>query len=188
MRKDAACLAALCAALLFAPAARAGTYTVVACQVTGGAGINQSWSVEPYSSSGREPADISNYTIPAAPTTCATTTGITLGSSPVAGKSVKASDGAAFVFHAPAGNLVSAIALYRYGQARLSSSGASTYWEAIARAGSTAGGPALGTTAGTDYCLGNSAAWPSYCQLGASAYPNGLVQYSSIQQPVVAIG
>jgi hypothetical protein len=188
MRKDAACLAALCAALFFAPAAHAGTYAVVACQVTGGGGINQSWSVEPYSSSGRAPADLLNYTTPAAPGSCPTTAGITLGSSPVAGKSVKASDGAAFVFHAPAGNLVSAIALYRFGQARLSSSGASTYWEAIARAGGTAGGPALGTTAGTDYCLGNSAAWPGYCGLGTSGYPNGLVQYSSIQQPVVAIG
>jgi hypothetical protein len=188
MRKDAACLAVLVAALFFAPAAHAGTYVVYSCAVPDGGGVNRAWSIETYSSSGRAPADMSNYTRPADPTSCPTPQGVVIGTTVSASQSVKASDGVAWVFHAPAGNLVNALDIYRYGQARSSASGSATYWAAYARAGTTAGGPQLGSVVSTDYCLGNSVAWPGYCQLGAADYPNGPASYANVEQPVVAVG
>jgi hypothetical protein len=65
MRKDAAFLAVLCAVLLCAPAARAGTYDVVSCLATGGNGINRAWTVEPYNSQGAAAPGIANFIVPA---------------------------------------------------------------------------------------------------------------------------
>lgn len=187
MRRDAACLAVLVAALLFAPAAHAGTYDVVSCNGAAG-GINRAWTFETYSSSGRAPADASNYVVPADQTSCATPIGLDLRPAPVTSKSVKASDGAAWVFHAPSGNTVGRVVIYRAASARFSANGANTFWEVIARAGNSVGtGAQLGTVAGTDYCQGQAAAWPGYCGVGG-AYPTTPAAVYDPNQPVVGFG
>jgi hypothetical protein len=189
LRKDAACLAALCAALLFAPPARAGTYDVHACQPAGGGTINQSWAVEPYNSAGDPAPDLGNFTAPATPQTCPASGGLPLVTSTSATKTVRSHDGAAWVFHAPVGNLVSQVVIWRTGQARWSSSaGNSPYWEVVARDGGSAGSSSqLGTSATVDFCSGQTAsAWPSYCALAAS--PADGNRYTGINQPVVAWG
>jgi hypothetical protein len=193
LRKDAARLAVLVAMLWFsfAPAAHAGSYTVSSCNAPSGGGTDLAWTVQPYSSIGRAAPDPASFVVPATGGACSATTGLTLTTSPSAAKAVKSNDGAAFVFQAPAGNVVNAVAIWRYGQARPSSSAAaSPYWEVIARSGAEAAGSAqLGTTAGTDYCLGNTA-WPAYCAVGTTPFAasNAAASYSGINQPFVAFG
>jgi hypothetical protein len=195
MRKDAACLAALGAALLFAPAAHAGTYAVVSCQAPNGGGINQSWTVEPYNSQGGAAPAISSFRPPATPAACPAVASLQLTTDIVTTKTVRPGDGAAFVFRAPSGTTVSSVVVYRFFQARPSSSAATTpFWAAVARAGSTiAGNTIIGTPAGGDYCDGSAAgAYPAYCAKGttgvlsASGTPAGTPY--PINQPVIQWG
>ena len=73
MRKDAAFLAVLGAVLLFAPAAHAGTYDVYVLRRSPAAtGVNRSWTIEPYNSSGRAPATSRTSRVPRIPASCPT--------------------------------------------------------------------------------------------------------------------
>jgi hypothetical protein len=193
MRKDAACLAVFVTALLFAPAAHAGTYDVVSCQAPNGSGVNQSWAVEPFNSVGGPAPSIANFAPPATPATCATATGVTLATSVSAGGTVGYGDGAAFVFHAPGANLVKNVRIWRMGRARGNSSTVpSPNWIVVAHSGTTAGGPAMiGGTAGADYCPNaghTTLAWPGYCTTGAAFAAITFVDYVNISQPTVAWG
>lgn len=177
MRKDAACLAALCAALWFAPPAHAGSYDVVSCLAPGAGAINRSWSVETYDVAGRASPSIAGFEPPATPENCGTT-GIGLRSSVSASRTVTSGQGAAFVFHAPDGSLVRTMKIWRFGQARASSSAAATpTWVIAARSGAAAGGPTvLGGTSGADYCPSAThpaPAWPGYCAIGAGTFATG---------------
>ena len=170
LRKDAACLAALCAALLFAPPAHAGTYDVHACQASGGDGVNLAWTVEPYNSTGAAPPALSSFSVPASLAACPAAGTLTIQADPGTAKSVKNGDGLAFVFRAPAGNTVKSVTIDRYMAARPSSASAQTpSWLAVARAGSTVGDRTIiGTTAGADYCDGSTVTSPAYCPKGTS--------------------
>jgi hypothetical protein len=178
MRKDAALRAAVAAAmavcLLPCAVARAGTYEVVACNAPGAGGANRSWTVEPYNAGGKAAPPASAFVIPAE--TC----NAALRSDP-SRKTVKADDGAAWTFRAPAGTLVKSVQLSRAASARQSVDDAATTagegnsWTVIAR-GSGA------TTLG-DLCPGASFAFPAYCQL-----PAGGVSFNDVAQAVVAWG
>jgi hypothetical protein len=170
MRKDAACLAALCAALWFAPPAHAGTYDVVSCQASGGGGINRAWTVEPYNSTGAAPPALASFSIPGTLDSCPAVATLTVQTDPGATKSVKNGDGLAFVFRAPAGNTVKSVAIDRFMAARSSSASAQNpSWLAVARAGTTVGDRTIiGTTAGPDYCNGSAPAAGTYCTQGTN--------------------
>jgi hypothetical protein len=168
LRKDAARLAVLVAVLWFAPAAHAGTYDVLACQHAGGGGINGSWTLEPYNSTGAAPPPLSAFVVPASVTSCPAVGTLSAYGLPAAGTAVKNGDGVAFVFRAPPGNTIRAVGIDRYMAARQAAS-ATNYWIGVARAGTTLGGPTIiGTPAGADYCNGAAAASPNYCLQGAN--------------------
>jgi hypothetical protein len=193
VRKDAACLAALCAALWFAPPAHAGTYDVVSCLAPGAGKLNRSWSVETYDIAGRADPSIASFEPPVSPADCGTT-GVGLRSAVSATKTVTSGQGAAFVFHAPPGSLVRTVKMWRSGQARASSSAAATpTWVVAARSGATAGGPTvLGGTSGADYCPSAThpaPAWPGYCAVGAGTFTvTGFGEYDGILAPAVSWG
>jgi hypothetical protein len=186
MRKDAALPAVVAAVLLLLvpAAARAGTYDVVACGAPGGDGINRAWTVETYNSSGKPAPPLSAFAIPASVEKCAAP-GVTFGSA-VAKTTVKADDGAAWTFHAPAGTTVKSVSLLRFGNARASLNDAATavsegnWWTVIARAGTSAGGSAiLG-----DLCSGAAPiVYPGYCSTAS-----GAIAFADVNQPVFSWG
>jgi hypothetical protein len=179
LRKDAARLAVLVAVLWFAPAAHAGTYDVLACQAAGGGGINSSWTLEPYNSTGAAAPPLSAFVVPASVASCPAAGTLSAYGVQPAGRSVGNGDGIAFVFRAPAGNTIKAVGIDRYLAARQAGS-ATTYWIGVARAGTTLGDRTIvGTAGGPDYCDGSTAASPNYCLKGA----NGTLSPSSETMP-----
>jgi hypothetical protein len=179
MRKDAACLAVLCAALLFASPAHAGTYDVVSCQASGGAGINGSWTLEPYNSTGAAAPPLSAFVTPASVAGCPAVGTLSAYGDPGTTTSVKNGDGVAFVFRAPTGNTIKSVAVDRYLAARQAAS-ATTYWIGLARAGTTLGDRTIvGTTSGADYCDGSADVSPNYCLKGT----NGTLSPSTEAMP-----
>jgi hypothetical protein len=180
LRKDAARLAVLVAVLWFAPAAHAGTYDVLACQQAGGAGINGSWTIEPYNSTGGPPPPVSTaFSVGGPLNSCTYAGALQAYAEPTGTASVANGGGIAFVFRAPAGNTVKTVTIDRFMEARQAGS-ATTYWIGVARAGTTLGGPTIvGTTAGPDYCNGSAAASPGYCTQGS----NGTLSPSTEQIP-----
>jgi hypothetical protein len=168
LRKDAARLAVLVAVLWFAPAAHAGTYDVLACQATGGGGVNGSWTLEPYNSTGAAPPPLAAFVVPASVGACPAAGTLSAYGQQPAGSAVKNGDGIAFVFRAPAGNTIKTVAIDRYLASRQAGS-ATTYWIGVARAGTGVGDRTIvGTAGGPDYCDGSTAASPNYCTKGAN--------------------
>jgi hypothetical protein len=196
MRKDAALLVALVAALLILPsAARAGTYDVVSCNTPlgEGGGINRAWTIETYNRAGKAAPPASSFSSPASVEKCDTPAGLLLNS--LSGPAtVRVDDGAGFTFRAPAGTTVRDISVWRYTAARMTSATAgSPYWVSVARAGTAAGGSLiLGGSPGKDYCAGNAPTtpYPAYCVTGTAGYTAASIPatYASIGQPVITWG
>jgi hypothetical protein len=167
MRTRALILTALLAALATAPAARAGTYTVVACNAPGGGGVNTSWRLE-YG------AGANGVRFSPTPTgACAGTNGAVVHSS-AAAHSVGAGARAAWAFRAPAGDVVTHVRVWRFGQARAG-------WAVAARAGTAIGG---GTV--LERCVGTG---PAFCTVGAAGYSlNSRDDFKVPSAPVVSWG
>ncbi len=197
MRKDVALPAVVAAVvLLMTPvAARAGTYDVVACNAPGANGVNGSWTVEPYNSSGKAAPDAAAFQTSPAPDACGGPNGVNLHASLVK-RTVKTDDGAGWTFQAPAGTTVKTVQIWRYTSSRVSQNDAATApdesnsWVSIARAGAVAGGPTIiGTPSGPDYCSGTTATYPLYCHTGMPGFsPASLVTYTDIGEPIVSWG
>lgn len=141
-------LTALAAALAGAPAARAGTYAVSACNAPGGGGVNASWHLE--YAGGASGVDFS----PTPTGACTGTNGAVVHTSATL-HNLGVGARAAWTFRAPAGDVVTHVRLWRFAQARRG-------WAAAGRAGTAiTGGTAL------ERCVGTGTA---FCSLGAPGF------------------
>jgi hypothetical protein len=172
MRKDAALLMVLFAAVTLPASAHAGTYDVVACNVPGTEGRNFSWTAEPYNSAGKAEPDMASFAVVGGDSSkCAPTTGIGLGTVP-AKRTVKVDDGAGWTFRAPAGTTIRRVEIGRNTAARASTDDATTpaaengWWNVIARAGDSRGGQRV---IAPETCAGNT---PAFCTTPAVGAPS----------------
>ncbi len=180
-------------------AARAGTYDVVACNAPGANLINRAWTVETYNfNGGAAPPASSFFTLPSATdvSKCNAGYGVSLQSLN-ARRTVKASEGAAWTFHAPEGTTVQRIQIWRFGEARASTDDTSTapvesnVWQVIFRAGNAPGGSTTpgGPPATTDWCAGPPSSPTQYCMIGNSPFaPASFVTYDDVDRPVIQWG
>src|SRR5918911_3297703 len=154
--------AALGAALVGAGSARAGTYQVLACNAPGGGGVHSSWRL--VYSGGASAADFN----PDPTGRCAGSDGAQLHttSNPL---NVPRGARAAWTFRAPAGDVVTHVTVWRFGQARAG-------WAVAARAGGHV----------VERCQGTGSA---FCTLGASGFSlNSRKDFAIPSQPVVYWG
>lgn len=187
MRKDAALLVLVLSvlSLLAVPAARAGTYDVVACNAPGAEARNASWTLEPYNALGRPAPDASAFAVITGPDVCDPTSGI--GFTTLTERRVlKLGDGAAWTFRAPTGTTVKRMQLWRNSATRVSGSSApeNGWWTMFLRAGD---GPAGKVVFGNETCPGNVPGADGYCRRGGAGFsPATLVAYD-VGEPVVSL-